>query len=62
VKSNENAISFKDNKITAHLSRKYESGSVQQALLFVAATRYVYPKHALTTPVFAAVDCVLNDL
>jgi hypothetical protein len=58
VKSNEIDLSAKDNKFPpVFLFRKYESGSVQQqASLFVAATRYVYHKHALTTPVYVAVD------
>jgi hypothetical protein len=57
VKSNENAVSVKDDKYTpsptALLLKKFESGS-EQATLFVAATRYVYPRHALTAPAFAA--------
>jgi hypothetical protein len=51
VKSNEYAVSVKDNEYktdpSALLFRKYESGSVQQAKLFVASTRYVHPRHAL---------------
>jgi hypothetical protein len=56
VKSSEYAVSFGDKNEypSALLFRTYESGSVDQAKLLVAATRYVYPRHALTTPVFEA--------
>jgi hypothetical protein len=52
VKSNEYVLRGKNEPPSALLFKTYESGSVEQAKLFVAATRYVYPRYAHSTPVF----------